>query len=332
MKDCSGRIMVGVDGMEISPEEAERLRSPLVGGCILFGKGYSDSAHIAPLVREVRKAAGKEILVAVDQEGGRVQRFRGGGMTELPPMAWLGDTYARDPGLGSRLAYACGHLMAAELLAVGIDLSFAPVLDLDYGRSAVISGRSIARDMDVLLSVAKEYVAGMHAAGMKAVGKHWPSHGFATADSHVEYPKDPRPADDIIHTDLQPYRPSSGVGVDAVMTAHILYSAADSSIATYSDFWLCEVLRKEVGFEGLVVSDDLCMAGAAGAGDMQARIRSAVGAGCDLVLVCHGWNRDESERELPASGLANPWLGLRGEAGEVEFSALREQIEDLWHD
>lgn len=323
MEDLRGRIMVGIDGMEPTAEERDRLRSPLVGGCILFGAGFSSADGIARLADAAREAAGREILVATDQEGGRVQRFRGGGITRLPPMGRVGEAYRRDPAEGTRLAFDCGLLMAAELRHRGVDLSFAPVLDLDHGRSGVIGDRAFSRSPAAVAALGAAFADGMRRAGMRAVGKHFPGHGYCAQDSHVEYPVDPRPLDAISRDDLDPYRTSSGVSPDAVMTAHVRYPGVDDGIATYSARWLGGVLRGELGFGGRVISDDLCMAGASGAGAAPDRVRAAVGAGCDLVLVCHGWDRSESERALGFSDSGpNPWLDLAPVGAPPDLSGL----------
>jgi len=328
----AGRIMVGIDGMEITPEEEERLRSPLVGGCILFGKGYGGAEEVARLSDAVRAAAGREIVVAVDQEGGRVQRFRGGGFSPLPAMGRVGAAWARDPQAGLALARDCGLVMAGELRRAGIDLSFAPVLDVDHGRSQVIGDRALSGDPAAVVELARSLIGGMREAGMRACGKHFPGHGFCAADSHVEYPVDSRHPDEILEADALPYRHQERIGIDAVMTAHVLYPKVDSDqIATYSSRWLKELLRERIGFDGLAVSDDLCMGGADLAGGMPGRIRAAVDAGCDLVLVCHRWDRAESEEALGIAdaGSPNPWLRLAPTSAppaQEEIDAARGRI------
>lgn len=281
-----GPVMTGIAGPSLRAEERDRLRDPAVGGVILFTRNYESPAQLVRLTAEIHGLRTPALLVAVDQEGGPVQRFREG-FTRLPPAARLGACHARDPERAGRIAEQCGWLMAAELRALGVDLSFAPVLDLDYGVSAVIGERAMHRDPEVAAELALHYVRGMQRAGMAAVGKHFPGHGAVAADSHRILPVDPRPLADLEQDDLVPFERLIHQSIPALMAAHVLYPAVDVRPAGYSRHWLQTVLRGRLDFQGAVFSDDLGMVGAEGAGDYPARVRCALEAGCDMVLLCN---------------------------------------------
>lgn len=282
-----GPIMMGLAGPEPSAEERELLRRPQVGGVILFTRNYESPRQIAALTAEIHALRDPPLLVAVDQEGGRVQRFRAG-FTLLPAVARLGELHDIDPDRARRCAEATGWLMAAELRSVGVDLSFAPVLDLARGVSQVIGDRAFHRDAAVVAELARSYTRGMRHAGMVATGKHFPGHGSVAQDSHLELPVDPRPYRELEGEDLLAFERMVGYGIEALMTAHVVYRGVDPAPATFSRFWLQEVLRRRCGFQGVIFSDDLHMGGAGGVGDMPARARAALDAGCDMLLVCHG--------------------------------------------
>jgi len=281
-----GPIMLDVAGAALDAVERERLRHPLVGGVILFSRNYADLEQLARLVHEIHVLRDPQLLVAVDQEGGRIQRFRDG-FTRLPAMAHLGALHDENPGRARRMAETCGWLMAAELRAAGVDLSFAPVLDLDRGVSGVIGDRSFHARPGVVVELAHAFMNGMARAGMAATGKHFPGHGAVAADSHHALPVDDRSYDEIRRTDLVPFARMIEHGLPAIMTAHVLYPKVDGRPASFSPIWLREILRRELQFQGMIFSDDLVMGGAHGLGGLTERASAALGAGCDMVLVCN---------------------------------------------
>jgi beta-N-acetylhexosaminidase len=280
-----GPLMVDVAGHALTAEDREVLSHPLVGGVILFTRNFADIAQLEHLVGEIRSVRAPPLLVAVDHEGGRVQRFRRD-FTVLPPMRTIGLAYQVDRAAGRDLARQCGWLMAAELRAVGIDLSFAPVVDLDYGASTVIGDRAFARDANAVADLAIAFAHGMRDAGMAATVKHFPGHGAVVADSHVALPVDRREYADM-DKDLYPYRRMIDNGVPAVMMAHVVYEHVDAKPASFSRKWIQDELRGRLGFSGAVFSDDLSMKGAAIIGDMPARVRAALTAGCDMTPICN---------------------------------------------
>lgn len=278
--------MLDLAGPELTAEERERLRHPHTGGVILFSRNYRSPEQIAALVAEIHGARAPRLLVAVDHEGGRVQRFRDG-FTALPAARHFGDIYDENPQRAKRLARAAGWLMAAELRAVGVDFSFAPVLDLDRGLSKVIGDRAFHGRAPAVADLAVSYIGGMTEAGMAATGKHFPGHGGCAPDSHLALPVDEREYADIAGADLIPFERVIQNGLAGMMPAHVLYPRIDGQPAGYSRFWLREVLRARLGFQGVIFSDDLSMEGAKGVGDMADRARAALAAGCDMVLVCN---------------------------------------------
>jgi beta-N-acetylhexosaminidase len=278
--------MLDVGGLVLTAEDRELLRHPAVGGVILFARNYRDPDQLAALVQEIRALRTPHLLIAVDQEGGRVQRFREG-FVELPPAAVYQSQYSRDKAAGQRLAEHAGWLMAAELRSLGVDFSFAPVVDLDYRRSKVIGDRSFGADPVMVAQLAQSWCRGVRAAGMSAVAKHFPGHGFVEADSHLALPVDERELHLIEERDLYPFRYLVDNGLEAIMPAHVLYAASDEKPAGFSTFWLQHVLRERLKFQGVIFSDDLSMAGAEIAGDFSVRARAALTAGCDMVLVCN---------------------------------------------
>lgn len=324
-----GPLMADVAGLELGRVEAERLRHPLIGGVILFRRNYESPEQVAALVAAIRALRGPGLLIAVDHEGGRVQRFREG-FTHLPPMRTLGQHWLEDQAAATALAFDAGVVLAAELRAVGIDLSFTPVLDLDWGQSAIIGDRSFGRDPACVTAVAGALIRGLQARGMSNCGKHFPGHGWAVADSHHALPEDPRSYDELAANDMAPFALLAGHGLGSVMPAHLLYSAIDSLPAGFSSFWLQTVLRERLGFAGAVFSDDLSMKGAHGAGDSVERAAAAYAAGCDMVLVCNdpdsvdqvldGWRpriRPESTHRIHAMvahGPAPDWGALAGDS------------------
>lgn len=284
-----------LQGPELSPEEREWLAHPKVGGIILFSRNYEEPAQIKALIADIQRAARRPILIAVDQEGGRVQRFRQG-FTRLPPAARFGALYLEDRQAALEAAEAAGFLMAAELRAVDVDLSFAPVLDVDSKVSEVIGDRAFADDPTAVAELAGAFARGMRRAGMAAVGKHFPGHGGVAADSHLTLPEDGRRLAELEARDLLPFCRLIQEGLEGVMCAHVRYPEVDSLPAGFSAVWLQTVLRRKMGFTGAIFSDDLAMAGAAWVGDLQARAEAALAAGCDMLLVCNC--PDESIRLL----------------------------------
>jgi beta-N-acetylhexosaminidase len=281
-----GPLMMDLRGPELLPEEREQLRHPAVGGVILFGRNYRSTAQLSALTEAIHSLRHPRLLVAVDQEGGRVQRFRDG-FTELPPAAAFGAIHDQNPATAKHLAELGGWLMAAELRAVGVDLSFAPVLDLDYGASRVIGNRAFHAHPEVVATLARRFIAGMRRAGMAAVGKHFPGHGAVAADSHIDMPVDGRSMAAIEAMDLLPYRRLRQDALLGVMIAHVVYPRVDNRPAGFSPVWIEQVLRRRLGFQGAVFSDDLSMQGAAQVGDHGRRALAALDAGCDMVLVCN---------------------------------------------
>jgi len=281
-----GPVMLDLAGPTLALEERERLRHPLVGGVILFTRNYRSPEQITALVKEIHEVRTPRLLVAVDHEGGRVQRFREG-FTRLPPLRRLGELYDENPKRARRLAHAAGWLMAAELRAVDVDFSFGPVLDLDRGVSAIIGDRAFHSNPDAVAELAVSYVNGMAEAGMAATGKHFPGHGGCADDSHLALPVDRRSYGDLYVEDLVPFERLIAAGLAGVMPAHVVYPQVDAQPAGYSRFWLQEVLRGRLGFQGIIFSDDLSMEGAKGAGSMLERAQLALSAGCDMVLVCN---------------------------------------------
>jgi beta-N-acetylhexosaminidase len=277
--------MIDVQGFSLTEEDRELLRHPLVGGVILFTRNFESVEQIERLIADIREARTPPVLVTVDHEGGRVQRFRKG-FTVLPSMRTIGREYDLDGATGRQLARQCGWLMAAELRAVGVDMSFAPCVDLDYGVSSVIGDRAFHRDPRVVAELSISFMGGMREAGMVATAKHFPGHGAVVPDSHVAMPVDRRPLPDI-EDDLYPYRRLIANGLASVMAAHVIFPDVDELPAGFSSRWIRGELRGRLGFDGAVFTDDLSMAGAAVVGDALARAKAALAAGCDVLSLCN---------------------------------------------
>ena len=279
-----GPIMLDVAGLTLAQDEREKINHPNTGAVILFSRNYQNPEQVTELINSVRAARNGNILIAVDQEGGRVQRFQQG-FTRLPPAA----SYADMP----ELAESAGWLMAAELLAVGVDFSFAPVLDIDCGVSEIIGNRSFSNDPKLATRLSSLFRKGMNEAGMAATGKHFPGHGAVALDSHLTLPIDERDMDSIRAKDLLPFKQLIEEGLEGIMPAHVVYPKIDPNPAGFSTFWIQQILRKELNFNGTVFSDDLSMEGAASVGDFPERARLAQLAGCDMILVCNNPNAAE---------------------------------------
>ncbi len=281
-----GPVMVGVASYELDTAERAMLLHPMVGAVILFTRNYDNIEQLQKLVADIHHLREPKLLVCVDHEGGRVQRFRQG-FSALPPVSCFGEVYDKNHARGRRLAEMAGWLMASELRAVGIDFSFAPVLDLNFGCSQVIGDRSFHRKPNAVAELAQSYMKGMARAGMAATGKHFPGHGAVEVDTHAAIARDDRSYVDIEQDDLIPFRRMIDNGLAALMPAHVIYPNIDANPAGFSPFWLQEVLRKRLKFQGVIFSDDLLMDGAAVAGSVADRADAALAAGCDMALVCN---------------------------------------------
>jgi beta-N-acetylhexosaminidase len=280
-----GCVVLDPVGLALTDDDRRRLCHPAVGGVILFAHNFESADQLRALTEEVAALREPRLFICVDHEGGRVQRFREG-FTPIPPMRALGRLWDRERPRALAAAQAVGYTIAAELGAHGVDFSFAPVLDLDYGSSSVIGDRALHFDPGAVGALGAALVKGFAEGGAAAVAKHFPGHGFAALDSHVSVPRDERRVDEILRKDVAPYRPVIAAGLKGVMPAHVIYTQADAEPAGYSTYWLQRVLRGELGFEGLIFSDDLSMEGASTAGGVPERARAALAAGCDMVLLC----------------------------------------------
>ncbi|NNE05676.1 MAG: beta-N-acetylhexosaminidase [Xanthomonadales bacterium] len=310
-------VLIGTEGPHLSERDRAHLAHPATGGVVLFTRNFQSPEQISKLVADMRDASDRELLITVDHEGGRVQRFQKG-FTRLPALAVLGKIYVDYPERAVDLAYRHGRVMATELLLCGIDMSFAPVLDLDR-ESCVIGDRAFARDPAAVCALGGHYLAGMHDAGMKTCGKHFPGHGSVEADSHVADVCDKRPLADIESLDLRPFRELLPQ-LDSVMMAHVVYPAVDERPAGYADTWIRQHLRQGLNYRGVVFSDDLGMHAAAFAGTLFERMRLSLEAGCDAVLVCKPGDVEALYSALPATGqaVANPLAKLRGHNPHTE--------------
>jgi beta-N-acetylhexosaminidase len=291
--------MLDIEGLSLSPADRDLLREPAVGGVILFARNFETVEQVTDLVADIRAVRRPPLLVAVDHEGGRVQRFRDG-FTEIPPMRRIGREYDRDPGSGIQAAREAGWLIAAELRAAGIDLCFAPCVDLDWGISEVIGDRAFHRQPEVVAELANAFARGLRSAGMAAVAKHFPGHGAVIADSHLKLPVDRREYG-LILDDMRPYeRLVSTSAIAGVMLAHIVYAGIDAQPAGFSTYWVQRELRSRIGFGGAVFSDDLSMKATESYGSMAERARLSLDAGCDMILVCN--DRDAAHEAVAALG------------------------------
>ena len=288
-----GPVVLDIDGLELTSVDKDVLLHPQTGGLILFARNYDDPQQLRELVKSIRDVR-SDLLICVDQEGGRVQRFRQH-FSKLPCLQKIGQMYFHDPQKALGLSQELGWLMAFEVIAHDVDLSFAPVLDLDESSSVIIGDRSFSSDPDTCTALAKAYIQGMNEAGMSATGKHFPGHGGVVADSHLELPVDPRTYEEIEHRDLKPFADLVD-HLGAIMPAHIVFPDVDSEPVGFSSEWLKNILRQKMHFNGVIFSDDLSMEGAAVVGDYNQRAEAALIAGCTSVLVCN--HRKEAERVI----------------------------------
>lgn len=324
-----GPIIVDIAGFELTQEDKEILRHPLSGGLILFSRNYHDPEQLRALIKSIRHTVAKPFLIAVDHEGGRVQRFREH-FSAIPAMGKIAEYYHDDKVAAAAFAQSCGWLLAAELLAYDIDLSFAPVLDLERG-SQVIGDRSFHRDPEWVTPLASALCKGMHGAGMKTTGKHFPGHGSVFADSHIALPVDPRSLNDIKQNDLLPFAELiKHANLDAIMPAHVVYENIDPQAAGFSQYWLQKILKTELGFKGSIFSDDLSMHGASVAGDYLERAQQARWAGCDLLLACNDRKAVETLLDGFANDLSTPQEHLlhrtRFDSTELQMTTKWQQI------
>jgi beta-N-acetylhexosaminidase len=313
-----GPVMLDVAGLELTPDDLERLQHPQVGGVILFARNFAAPLQLIQLAYSIRELRSPQLLVCVDHEGGRVQRFRHG-FTTIPAMTELGKLWDRDPAQALAAARGCGFVIASELQAHGVDFSFTPVLDVDYGESSVIGDRALHHDPHTVAVLGEALQAGLNAAGMSSVGKHFPGHGYVRADSHHEVPIDERTLTEISATDLVPFQRMARSGMGGMMPAHVIYPKVDSKPAGFSSVWLQKILREKLGFDGLIFSDDLSMEGASTAGGVMSRANAALNAGCDIVLLCNDPRAQDTlleglERRPVAPTLARRLEKMRGRA------------------
>lgn len=323
-----GPVMLDVVGTSLTAEDEARLRHPMVGGVILFKRNYESPAQLTELTAAIQAVRTPPLLIAVDHEGGRVQRFREG-FTRIPAMRELGKIWDAHPQKARHLAQQAGYVLAAELRGCGVDFSFTPVLDMDYGQSSVIGDRAFHTDPQAIAELAHSLLQGLKQGGMHTVGKHFPGHGYVTADSHLDIPVDEREFVDIELADIVPFRQMISYGLTAVMPAHVIYPKVDARPAGFSSVWLKDILRGQLGFDGVIFSDDLSMEGATVAGNIVQRAAAALHAGCDMVLVC---NKPESADELlaglrwdmPVTSRAR-LAHMRGTPHPVALAKLHEQ-------
>lgn len=322
-----GPLMLDIPGTELTEDDRRRLLHPLTGGVILFTRNYSNAGQLAELTGAIHALRSPALIIGVDHEGGRIQRFREG-FTAIPPMRALGLAWDDNPQHARQLATEAGFVLAAELRAHGVDLSFAPVLDVDHGRSSVIGDRALHSEPRAVAELGRALVQGFKQAGMTGVGKHFPGHGHVRADSHHEVPVDERGYDEIESSDLPPFRRLIDAGIGGIMPAHVIYPRIDSRPAGYSEIWLKQILRERFGFGGVVFSDDLSMEAARVAGGVVERAQAAFAAGCDMALLCNDAAAAEEllhdlNYPMPAVALAR-LARMHGKARSGGMTALRE--------
>ena len=325
-------MIVDIDSVQLTEEESDYLKHPFVGGVILFSKNYSCIDQLVTLIKQIKSLRYPSLLIFVDQEGGRVQRFRQG-FTELPALGSLGSYYEVSPQKAAGIVRECGWIMATEMKAVGVDVSFAPVLDTFSCESKIIGDRSFHSDPDVICALASIYVSAMHGCGMHAVGKHFPGHGGVIADSHIEVPVDNRTFDVIDKTDLIPFKFMASLRISGFMAAHIIFPRVDdTSVAGFSNYWLQKILREKGGFNGLIFSDDLSMEGAAVSSSYFTRANLALFAGCDALIVCNNkagiFEILDKYSQLQSPNCMKSLEAMRGPSCEIPHDVLRST--SLW--
>ena len=316
-----GAIMMDVSGLTLTTTEKMQLAKPSIGGVILFSRNFTSIVQVKALIAEIR-AINANLLIAVDHEGGRVQRFKVG-FTHLPAMASLGEVYDKNPDRALKQARACGWILAAELLDIGVDFSFAPVLDVNYNHSSVIGDRAFHTNPEVIVVLAGALIDGMHSVGMQCVGKHFPGHGFVAADSHLDLPIDKRAMSEI-KTDLSVFADLDNK-LDGVMPAHVVYSQVDDKPAGFSPKWIQDILQTQMGFTGVVFSDDLSMQGAHFIQDIKERVSVSLAAGCDMVLICN-------HSELVAEVIDEDWgMNKKGQSMQGNTQYKLDKIAHSQH-
>ncbi|MCP1660666.1 beta-N-acetylhexosaminidase [Neisseria perflava] len=326
-----GPVMADVAAFHLTDEEKQRLQDPAVGGVILFRRNFENVAQLKALVQEIKAVRTPELIIAVDHEGGRVQRFIDG-FTRLPAMNVLGEIWDDiSPAAAREKAEQVGWVLATELSACGVDLSFTPVLDLDWGQCAVIGNRSFHRNADIVTELALALQRGLNKGGMKSCGKHFPGHGFVEGDSHHVLPQDDRSLAELEAADIVPFRKLSAAGMAAVMPAHVVYPQVDANPAGFSAKWLKDILRHDIGFKGVIFSDDLTMEGACGVGGIKERAQISFDAGCDIVLVCNRPDLVDKLRdgfEIPTNpDLAARWQYMANTLSAAGAQAVMETPE-----
>jgi len=322
-----GPVVIDVVGHELTTDERRRLLHPLTGGVILFTRNYESPDQLRRLTGEIHALREPALVIAVDHEGGRVQRFRSG-FTPIPPMRALGEAWDVNQRKAKQLAHETGYVLAAELRAHGVDLSFTPVLDLDHGASSIIGDRAFHSAPEIVTELAGALMQGLKEGGMNAVAKHFPGHGHVRADSHLELPIDPRPYAELEAADLVPFERLIRSGLAAIMPAHVVYPDVDTQPASFSAAWLKRILRDELRFDGIIFSDDLSMEGARAMGAIAQRAEAALAAGCDMILVCNDPSAVDQlygsfSTAMPAVGLAR-LARLHGRPAPGSMVHLRE--------
>ena len=333
-----GPLMIDVEGLTLTGEDVTRITHPMVGGIILFARNYKDPAQLKTLTDAIRKIRGHDFLIAVDHEGGRVQRFKEG-FTAIPPMRKLGEIWDKDSNKANHLAFLIGQIIATELRVFDIDFSFTPVLDIDYSESTVIRDRAFHGNIETIKALASSLLEGLKEGGMHGVGKHFPGHGYIKTDSHLSISEDKRALDEIESKDMSIFISLIKHGLNAVMPSHVLYSSVDEHPAGFSRFWLKSQLREKYHFQGAIFSDDMSMKGAMLGGEMKDRILKALDAGCDMVLLCNSpqlvdevlsqlhWkmSSESAERLLSMKGSKEPHVALKA-TQEKGFKEMTGQI------
>ena len=336
-----GPLMIDVEGLTLTDEDVTRITHPMVGGIILFARNYKDAAQLKTLTDAIRKIRGHDFLIAVDHEGGRVQRFKEG-FTTIPPMRKLGEIWDKDSNKANHLAFLIGQTIATELRVFDIDFSFTPVLDIDYSESTVIRDRAFHGNIETIKALASSLLEGLKEGGMHGVGKHFPGHGYIKTDSHLSISEDKRALDEIESKDMSIFISLIKQGLNAVMPSHVLYSAVDEHPAGFSRFWLKSQLREKYHFQGAIFSDDMSMKGAILGGEMNNRLLKALDAGCDMVLLCNSpqlvdevlsqlhWkmSSESAERLLSMKGSKEPHIALKA-TQEKGFKEMTSQIMNM---